>query len=123
MEKNEIINLIRNILIQALNGNLYLPVFYDVWPNEVNNNPWFETIYEDLEEAIQHTPGFFIKKGVDYNTWCKSYEYHVLIIDYLLLKYSDKEEKILLQCKKHVVSTPLTSKERIEEEINRYFQV
>jgi hypothetical protein len=122
MEKAEIICNIKRILTYAMNGNLNLTQFYELWPEEVNNNPWFKCLYDDLEDAITHMPGKFFKKGIDYDAWLGTYDYYRLLTDYLLLNYPEKKEEKLLACRKHLLDMAIKSREQIEVEINNYFQ-
>ncbi len=59
-DKQERQELIRALCKRALEGALQLKDFHDLWPTEANVNPFFHQIFEDMEDGIEHTPGFFL---------------------------------------------------------------
>ena len=54
-----------------------------------------QVVFEDLEEAVEHTPGYFFKRGIDLNKWLTQYEYWSVNIDYILLKKTIDDPLIL----------------------------
>lgn len=80
--------IIEGLIIEAIEGALKLNDFYERWPKTVTG-PAYEQIYHDIEDAIEHTPGYFLKKGVDLAAWLKQQERTNLVIDIALMKKCD----------------------------------
>jgi len=79
------VNELKKLFRLALDGQLTYEQLEQMQKNKRNDEP-YRTLFEDLEEAVQHTPFFFIlKKGIDEVTWRGMYEYHVILCDYELL--------------------------------------
>jgi hypothetical protein len=48
---------------------------------------FLDMVYEDLEAAVEHTPGWWLLRGVDLKRWRQQLEYHRVELDKLLLDY------------------------------------
>lgn len=116
--RQELLILIQGVCEKAKEGTLKLDIFYDQWPKEANSNPLFKQIYEDIEDAIEHTPGFLFRKGIDLKSWYASDMYLTLYLDSILLKY-DKSWEELMQCRETVLKQKSLSTETIEDEIKK----
>lgn len=75
-ETKEILNL---IIDDALQGKINLEQFYNRWPKELNNDRFYHQMFEDIENAIEHTPFIFFTKKLKYNEWIKTQEYRRLL--------------------------------------------
>lgn len=118
----EIIKAIKSLCEKALEGMLTLNNFQEMWPEKKTPmNPFFRQIYEDIENGIEHTPGFFFKRGTDYKSWHKSDMYFTIYLDFLLLGY-DKGADVLLQCHKFVLGQKNLSEEIIKDKVKEYFK-
>lgn len=79
------------IIQRALKAELTLIELYSIWPDEVTNDSFYESIYNDVESAVEHTPFFLWSNGVDFDSYRSSYDYYLLLVDEFLLqtKYSN----------------------------------
>jgi hypothetical protein len=74
-------------LVQA--GTLTLTDFYEIERPHASPvlDAFLDNLYEDLEAAVEHTPGGWLRKKVDHDRWRRRFEYHRLELDGLLLDY------------------------------------
>jgi hypothetical protein len=76
-ETTKILNL---IIDDAINGDINLENFYNRWPfDEENNDKFYSQMFEDLENAIEHTPFRFFSQKVNCKVWRNMNEYKTLL--------------------------------------------
>lgn len=118
---NELNSSITDICKKAIDGHLKLYDFYSQWPKEANHIHLFKQIFEDVDDGIQHTPGYWFKRGINYNAWRASTMYLTLYLDLSLLSL-DKNYEDLMRCREHVLKESKLSEELIVRGINEYFE-
>jgi hypothetical protein len=68
----------RHVLIslcqQVLAGQLWLDDLDRAWPEPVDN-PALAPLREALEDAVEHTPGYWYHPGVNIRAWRRSPQY------------------------------------------------
>jgi hypothetical protein len=79
---------IENLIAEAIAGSLQPEDFYKRWPKTIAGAA-YKQIYLDIENAIEHTPGYFFKSGIDLATWKEQQERTHLVIDLALMKKCD----------------------------------
>lgn len=123
METGQELNItIKSLCQKALDGILTLNDFHKMWPEKgANLNPFFKQIYEDIEDGIEHTPGFFFKHGINYKSWNKSDMYFTIYLDFVLVGYN-KGPNELLQCHKFVLKQKKLSEVIIKDKVKEYFK-
>lgn len=90
----ESLSIVRDLCSDALDGKITLEEFYRRWPKKTDTSQLFCQIYDDIEEGIQHAPGYILKKGINYEAWRRSYSYLVLYLDAALLGSNISLEKV-----------------------------
>lgn len=78
---------IGRLLDQALAGQLKIEQLHESWPQAANAHQFFLDVFEDLEVAVEHTPGRLFSSQVDLKAWRGTEEYLDLYIDSLLLDH------------------------------------
>ena len=89
---------ILSIIKAVLDGNIELEELYK-HKYICNLGEKYSYIYESLENAVQHTPGYLFKKGIDRKSWEKQYEYAVVLMDYNLFPKIHDESWFRLRTK------------------------
>jgi len=79
---------------RAANGTISIEEFYERWPKELRNSDLAQSIYEDLEEGIQHFPAKLLSGKPDYDSWKSSKMYRRIVIDCDVLKNDLSEENL-----------------------------
>lgn len=120
MTEREIKSVIVEICSKALEGKIKLDNFYEVWPKKALNVPLYDQIYGDLEDGIEHTPGYFLKQGVDHTAWIDTDAYLRIYLDSVLLG-CDKSVDELLQCRTFVLQQKNLSQEIVRNSVKEYF--
>ena len=87
----------------ALEGTLRLGEFYREWPCRAEKGSFWEIVYDDLEDGVQHTPGTWLAGKVDLLQWKESWEYLVIYLDLQLLR-SSKDPIRLLELRQEVLA-------------------
>ena len=68
----------RDVLIslceRALRADMTLDELERAWPEPVQNGA-LRPLREALEDGIEHTPGYFLRRGVNVRAWQRSPEY------------------------------------------------
>lgn len=67
-------------------GKLSFDEFHNTWPKSANGIEFFDQIYFDVEDAVEHFPGKFITRKPDTKTWDSTDEHYVLQVDMELLR-------------------------------------
>ena len=88
---------------KALEGSLSLSELQRLWPPEASQDAFFAQIYSDLQDGVEHLPGFAFRSGIDWNAWQKSETHWLLYVDSLLLAYDSPTDE-LLRCYHAVVA-------------------
>lgn len=79
---------VQSILLDAINARLSLEDLLEI--NFKPRNEFEKIVVEDIQYAVEHTSGYLFKPGVNETLWKQSEEYHLLIIDSLLLDYCSR---------------------------------
>ncbi len=87
-------DIIKNFCEKAMEGSLGFDEFYNQWPKQANSVNFFHSIYEDIEDAIQHYPIKLISGEPNIELWYKSDTYLKLYLDASLLKLNESNEKL-----------------------------
>jgi hypothetical protein len=115
---SELISVISALCKDALYGKLKLEEFYKRWPHEADSDPFLRQLYEDIEDGVQHTPGFVFKQNVDLDAWGKSREYLVLYLDLSLLNLNEDTER-LARRRSAIIQTTHLTKQTIDTQVAR----
>lgn len=57
------------LINRSLEGELSLDELYELWPEELTKDEFYETIYNDVESVVEHYPGklvTYFKESRDY---------------------------------------------------------
>ncbi|MBI4683612.1 MAG: hypothetical protein HY755_00245 [Nitrospirae bacterium] len=119
-EQREFNKILQSLCKSARDGVLTLKDFHRQWPEEANTNLFFKQLYEDIEDGVEHIPGFIFKRGVDYKSWHNSESYLILYLDFILLGF-DKSADELQQCRSFVLEQEKLSEEIIKDRVKEYF--
>jgi hypothetical protein len=87
--------IVESLCRRALEGALSLDDFYQEWPCRPEKGSFWGTLYDDLEDAIQHAPGTWFAGKVDLPKWQDSWEYFVICLDLQLLRSSGDLARLL----------------------------
>ena len=77
-----------------LGGKIKLEEFYIRWPKAADTSSFLRQIYDDIEDGIQHTPGYLLKEGLNHEAWTKSYSYLAVYLDLSLLSLNVTFEQL-----------------------------
>ena len=113
LSQNDIVKRIQEICGKALEANLRLDEFHKKWPADADTNPFFRQVYEDVEDGVEHTPGNFFNRKIDYDSWRKSSMYFTIYLDLNLLRYERSADE-LLKCRNTVLSQQPKNVKEIE---------
>jgi len=81
--------IISTIIENTLKGNINLKEFYEIWPiDEENEDEFYKRMFEDIENAIEHTPFKFFTKKVNEKVWKNMNEYKTLLFYKSILQRS-----------------------------------
>ena len=84
----EAIKTVLELIDKSLKGELSLDELRETWPEKLEDDKFYETIYDDVETAVERYPsivlGFFRKEDpVEY--FKNSYGYKALLTDHKLI--------------------------------------
>ena len=68
-----VLSTVKDLCRDALGGKIKLEEFYIRWPKAADTSSFLRQIYDDIEDGIQHTPGYLLKEGLNHEAWTKSY--------------------------------------------------
>ncbi len=91
------------ILEKAIEGKLDLKEFYDIWPSELNDNSFYDSVYENLESGIEHFPGNVFSMKPNYEVWHKMEEYYLLNVDKALITLEIDDTELLLYLREKII--------------------
>lgn len=97
------INKIYYLMHKALKGNLFLDDLYSSWDVRWNQNKFLGEAFQNLEAALEHAPGYFLKKGINMKKWQKDINYKLLEIDLTLLDDLLLLDEVLLLQKRRLL--------------------
>ena len=110
--------MVREICIEALEVRLQLQEISDRWPEDANTHGFLRKIHADVEDAVEHTPGYFFKKGVNRDAWVHSDMYLTLLLDVALLEMDSDFERLDV-CRERLLKSkhlaPGNVRERVRE--------
>lgn len=81
------------LLQEAINGSLQMKELEERWANFSDESQQLTILYDDLCEAVQHTPGFLLSGKIDLEKWHGMREHAILVCDLLLMPYLDDHSK------------------------------
>lgn len=119
MKNTEIEDIIKDICAKVLKGDLSIDEFHVLWPRQANNNYFYQVVFQDLEEGVEHCPGFFHKKGINIQEWEISNLYRTILIDTILLDYKNKDEEFLKKCRSRIISSSALTCEEIKIKLEK----
>lgn len=117
MKDLEVINA---LIKKAMKASLSLEELFEKWPEDFAENDFFESVFDDIESAVEHLPGD-ASGEVDWFSFQHSTEYRLLQYDLIILDYLNSEDLILTglkELKNKIVSFRL-SPDEIENEIEK----
>ena len=91
------------LCLRVLEGAISREDFYREWPCDREKGSFWESLYNDLEDAIQHTPGTWFAGKVDLSQWKQCWEYFVVYLDLLLVR-SNKNVRRLQQVRQKALA-------------------
>ena len=99
------INKIQDLIKRTLKDYLPLKELYAEWDESWDSSEFLELLFHDLEIALEHMPGYFLKKGTNIEKWENSMEYHRLKIDCELVSQINEltPQEIIARRNKEVV--------------------
>lgn len=83
------------LCVRALEGAVSLEKFHLDWPCRPEAGTYWQTLRDDLEDAITHAPGTWVGGKVDIDLWKRSYEYVVVYFHRKLLTSNVDPSKFL----------------------------
>ena len=89
----------------ALAGRIGLKEFLRSWPADAKASRFLNRVYVDLEDGIEHTPGTWLSKEIDFELWTRSEQYFVIRIDLILLEEAPElvDSPVLLDCRQEAL--------------------
>lgn len=81
------------LLRLAINGTLSIEQLNIQFPQPDGESEDLRILFEDIENAVQHTPGSWLTKGVNSDVWRTQIEYATIVCDCLLLKKTNNLEE------------------------------
>jgi len=77
-----------NFIIEAaLQGRINLEEFYIRWPSEeLDGIEYYDQMYAEIENAIEHTPFDLFSKKINDKIWKKTREYKTLLFYKSIIK-------------------------------------
>ena len=96
--------LIKQIIEDALKGNITLETFFEKWPENAIGNNFYDLIYLNLESSIEHFPGYLFSNKPDIEEWHQMDEYLFLNIDKALLNLKITNSDILIELREKLIS-------------------
>ena len=67
-----------DLIEKALQGKVSLEEFYSTWLKELEGDKFYDGIYRDIENAVEHFPGDFFSGKPKLDIFINSREYQVL---------------------------------------------
>lgn len=105
---------------QAVKGVLTLDDFHRMWPQDARANLFLQQVFEDIQDGVEHFPGFWLSGKPDIQSWLRSEMYFTLCIDLILLRHVvEREASQLLQCRKAMLEMKPFSADTLEDEVRR----
>jgi hypothetical protein len=98
---------------RALRGELSLEDLQQLWPAEAMDDTFLAQVYTDIEDGVEHLPGFAFRAGIDRQAWLKSEMYWLIYLDCVLLA-QDAPNPRLLECRHAIGSREYAMKQRCE---------
>jgi len=92
---------IKDLCERAQVGKLTLDELYDAWPPCADQDSFFSSVFEDIEDAVEHMPGYFFKSGPNLEEWSRLGMSSDIALDILLLERSEDSTQ-LMQCKQFI---------------------
>lgn len=77
---------VSSLIKKALEGDLSLDELYSSWPDTLEEDPFFEKIYDHLESVVEHYPADLITGKPETTKFLESGEYKTLKNDLELLE-------------------------------------
>jgi len=102
---SEVVSTLQDLCRDALGGRINLEEFYTRWPEAANTSSFLRQIHDDIEDGIQHTPGYFLKEGINQEAWSTSHAYLIVYLDLSLLGLNvgfeelEQHRRIMLESK------------------------
>ncbi|HQR15664.1 MAG TPA: hypothetical protein PLZ37_13985 [Nitrospira sp.] len=113
-----VLSTLQDLCRDVLGGTVKLEEFYTRWPKAGDTSSFLRQIHDDIEDGIQHTPGHFLKEGINHEAWKKSYPYLAVYLDLSLLNLNFAFED-LEQHRKAILKSKPQSTENVDELLAR----
>lgn len=81
--------LILEVIHKVLAAEMTLSEFYSIWPESLEGDVFAQELFDVIESAIEHTPGYIFSNGINMDEWKNSENYKIL------LNYNRKLENIV----------------------------
>lgn len=95
-------SLLREACVAALRGELELDDLHGRWGGFADSASAFERgVFGDLEFGVEHTPGYFFRRGVNLEKWRSDSAYRDIRLDLFLLApdLAGVPDDALLRCR------------------------
>lgn len=102
-QTRDVRRIVSELCEQASGGQLTLRQLHNQWPPGASDTPFFQCIFEDLEDAVEHYPAGFVNGRPHLSAWEASEAFHRLLIAARLLE-SDANTEILMAIRAKVLS-------------------
>lgn len=100
----------------ALAGELGLEELHASWPIEARGKPFYDRVFDDVEDGVEHLPGNLFTGRTNERLWRASHEYRVIYLDCLLLRSHRRMEE-LEKCRESILRRGLGPETVIEENV------
>jgi hypothetical protein len=71
--------IIINIIDKVLLAKLELKSLYEQWPEDMAKNQFYESIFDDIERAVEHQSGNIFDNSINMERWVNSSDYKRLL--------------------------------------------
>lgn len=107
--------IVYQLALRVLEGELDLKSFYRLWPLEASAQPFFQQVFFDLEDLVEHFP------GGDDQTWWKYRPYVFVYLDCQLLALNRSQQE-LLRCREFILrNVKRLSRKIIGDQVRDFF--
>ncbi len=121
MDEKEVKAKIIELCLAGIDHKLSLDELAQKWPIHIEGDayPFFRKVFGDIEDGIEHAPGYWFKKGLNVELWKTTDMFWQLHLDIALLKRNESLDE-LEQCYVDITARP--DMPNAEEAVAEWFQ-
>ena len=112
----ELLSTIQSLCRDTLSGKIQLEEFYVRWPEAANTKSFLRQVHDDIEDGIQHTPGYLFQEGINHAAWSKSHPFLAVYLDLSLLSLGMAFED-LEQFRQTILQSRPQSPKNVDEQL------